>query len=54
MKVDAAFLRPAEVDELHGDASHARDKLGWVPATSLETMVGEMVDADMKRHRSRM
>jgi GDPmannose 4,6-dehydratase len=28
--------------------------LGWVPATSLETMIGEMVEADLARHRARM
>ena len=54
VKVDPAFLRPAEVDVLHGDASKAREKLGWVPETSLETMVGEMVEADLARHRARM
>ena len=54
IKVDPAFLRPAEVEVLHGDASKARQKLGWVPATTLETMVGEMVEADLKRHRARL
>ena len=53
IKVDPAFLRPAEVEVLHGDASKARQKLGWVPATTLETMVGEMVEADLKRHTDR-
>ena len=51
--VDPAFLRPAEVDVLHGDATRARQRLGWVPSTSLEAMVGEMVDADMVRHGAR-
>jgi len=51
--VDAAFLRPAEVDVLHGDASKARQKLGWQPETSLEAMIGEMVEADLKRHTER-
>lgn len=54
VKVDAAFLRPAEVDVLHGDATKAREKLGWKPETSLEAMVGEMVEADLARHRARM
>lgn len=48
--VDAKYLRPAEVDVLLGDASKAREKLGWVPRTSLEDLAAEMVDADIKRH----
>jgi GDPmannose 4,6-dehydratase len=47
--VDERFLRPAEVDLLLGDSSKARAKLGWVPDTSLEQLVAEMVDADMDR-----
>ncbi len=49
----ADLMRPAEVDVLLGDASKARAKLGWVPETSLEQMVAEMVDADLARHRAR-
>ena len=48
-----ALLRPAEVDVLHGDASKARQVLGWSPDTSLETMVAEMVEADLARYRGR-
>ena len=48
--VDPSFLRPSEVDVLHGDASRAKERLGWVPVTSLEAMVKEMVDADIARH----
>jgi GDPmannose 4,6-dehydratase len=47
------FLRPAEVDMLHGDASKARAVLGWQPEISLEDMICEMVDADLARHRRR-
>ncbi|HEY4253823.1 MAG TPA: GDP-mannose 4,6-dehydratase, partial [Roseomonas sp.] len=53
VKVDERFLRPAEVDVLLGDSSKARQQLGWVPETSLETMVAEMVEADLARHRGR-
>jgi GDPmannose 4,6-dehydratase len=42
-------MRPAEVDVLLGDASKAREKLGWSPETTLETLVAEMVDADLAR-----
>eukprot|EP01037_Dinobryon_pediforme_P006004 gene6004-6076_t len=49
----ADLLRPAEVDVLHGDASKAKQALGWQATTSLEDMVAEMVDADLARHRAR-
>lgn len=48
------FLRPAEVDVLHGDASKAFRQLGWRARISLEDMIAEMVDADLVRHRSRL
>ena len=50
----ADLIRPAEVDVLLGDSSKAQKILGWTPETSLETMVAEMVDADLARHRARM
>ena len=48
------LIRPAEVDVLLGDSSKAQQVLGWRPETSLETMIGEMVEADLARHRARM
>jgi GDPmannose 4,6-dehydratase len=48
-----AFLRPAEVDVLLGDCTKARTVLGWEPEITLEEMIGEMVDADLERHRRR-
>jgi GDPmannose 4,6-dehydratase len=54
VKVDPAFMRPAEVDLLLGDPSKAKAALGWEAETSLETMIAEMVEADLFRHRSRM
>ena len=54
VRVDPRFLRPAEVDILLGDASKARQRLGWSPETSLADMIAEMVDADLARHRARM
>jgi GDPmannose 4,6-dehydratase len=45
--IDEKFFRPAEVDLLVGDASKARDKLGWVPKTSFPDLVKLMVDADV-------
>ena len=49
---DPILYRPAEVDVLQGDASKARKQLGWVPKTSLETLITMMVDADMQRIKS--
>jgi GDPmannose 4,6-dehydratase len=46
--IDDAFKRPAEVDLLVGDASKARDQLGWTPGTSFEEMIRLMVDADLR------
>jgi GDPmannose 4,6-dehydratase len=47
--VDPAFLRPAEVDHLVGDASKARRELGWEPQVSFRELVELMVDADVER-----
>ena len=52
--IDQSLLRPAEVDVLLGDASKAKEKLGWEPTISLEEMIAEMVEADLARHRSRL
>jgi GDPmannose 4,6-dehydratase len=49
--IDPAFFRPAEVDVLLGDSSKARAALGWKPEINLETMIREMVDADLERLR---
>jgi GDPmannose 4,6-dehydratase len=49
VKTDPRFVRPAEVDTLLGDASHARKVLGWEPETTFTQLVHMMVDADMKR-----
>ncbi len=48
------FLRPAEVEVLHGDASKALRVLGWQPETTLEEMIAEMVEADLARHRAKL
>jgi GDPmannose 4,6-dehydratase len=49
VEIDPQFLRPAEVDQLVGDPSKARAKLGWEPQVSFEELVQMMVDADVER-----
>jgi GDPmannose 4,6-dehydratase len=52
--VDPQYFRPTEVETLLGDASKARERLGWVPQTSFESMVQEMVEHDLdtaRRHK---
>ncbi len=49
VRVNPRFYRPAEVDLLVGSAKKARAELGWEPETSLETLCGMMVRADVGR-----
>jgi len=46
VRVDARYFRPAEVETLLGDPTKAKEKLGWVPTTTLPELVKEMVEAD--------
>ena len=48
VKQDPRFLRPAEVDQLIGDASKAKKVLGWEPTVDFESLVTMMVDADLE------
>jgi GDPmannose 4,6-dehydratase len=48
VRIDRAYLRPAEVDTLLGDSAKARDVLGWKPAVSFAELVRLMVEADLK------
>ncbi len=45
---DPRYYRPAEVDELVGDFSKAREQLGWEPRTSFRELIELMVDADLE------
>ena len=47
--LDERFLRPAEVYTLLGDATKAREKLGWEPEVGFEEMVRQMVDCDLEQ-----
>ncbi|GIV01759.1 MAG: hypothetical protein KatS3mg015_0589 [Fimbriimonadales bacterium] len=48
VEIDPRYFRPAEVDFLLGDASKAREKLGWKPRVGFEELVRIMVDADLE------
>ena len=43
VRVDPRYFRPTEVETLLGDPTKAREKLGWVPKTSFQELVSEMV-----------
>jgi GDPmannose 4,6-dehydratase len=48
VRVDPRYFRPTEVETLLGDASKAREKLGWVPRIGFDELVREMVREDLK------
>ena len=50
--VDKGLFRPAEVEHLKGDASKAKEKLGWTPEVSFQELVRMMVDADLERAKA--
>lgn len=48
--IDPRYFRPTEVPHLQGDAKKAREKLGWKPTYTLESMIDEMVEAESKTY----
>ena len=46
VNIDPRYFRPAEVETLLGDPTKAKEKLGWIPTTTLEQLVSEMVATD--------
>jgi GDPmannose 4,6-dehydratase len=46
-EIDPRYLRPTEVDELRGDASRAREVLGWKPEVSFDELIARMIAADL-------
>jgi GDPmannose 4,6-dehydratase len=52
VEIDPRYFRPTEVDHLHGDASKAREKLGWAPKVRFQELVERMVRADEEDVRS--
>ena len=51
VEVDSRYFRATEVDFLQGDASKARQKLGWYPKYSLDDLVKEMLESDIETFR---
>jgi GDPmannose 4,6-dehydratase len=51
VELDARYLRPTEVNDLRGDASKARGKLGWAPTVGFEGLVRMMADHDLELAR---
>jgi GDPmannose 4,6-dehydratase len=47
VEIDSRYFRPSEVDVLLGDASKARERLGWTPTVTFEELVRIMVEADV-------
>ena len=48
IRIDPRYYRPTEVQELLGDATKAKEMLNWEPKTTLEQLVSEMVDSELK------
>ncbi|WP_298872738.1 GDP-mannose 4,6-dehydratase [uncultured Bradyrhizobium sp.] len=48
VEIDPRYFRPSEVETLLGDATKAKEKLGWVPKISFQQLVSEMMDEDLK------
>ncbi|MBS1157502.1 MAG: GDP-mannose 4,6-dehydratase [Proteobacteria bacterium] len=51
VRVDPRYFRPAEVETLLGDPTKAKEKLGWVPETTVQEMCAEMVSHDLEEAR---
>ncbi len=51
VRIDKRYFRPTEVDQLLGDSTKAKEKLGWEPKITLEELVGEMIEKDTEEAR---
>ena len=51
LNIDANYFRPTEADVLIGDASKAKEKLGWKAEINLEEMINEMINSDLNALR---
>lgn len=52
VRINSAFYRPAEVELLVGDASKAKEKLGWSAKTGLEDLCKIMAESDLRRYQT--
>ena len=48
IRIDPRYFRPTEVEELLGDSSKANKKLGWKPKITLNQLISEMIEEDLK------
>jgi len=51
IQIDSKYFRPTEVPFLLGDASKAREKLGWAPAYTVDMLIDEMVESELLVHK---
>jgi len=51
IEIDARYFRPTEVEVLQGDATKAREKLGWAPRVGIDDLVRRMVEHDLELAR---
>ncbi|MGI9545209.1 MAG: GDP-mannose 4,6-dehydratase, partial [Cyclobacteriaceae bacterium] len=54
VSIDPNYFRPSEVEELVGDATKAREKLGWKPKHDLNALISEMISSDLKIARKEL
>ena len=54
VRIDPRYFRPTEVEQLLGDPTKARKNLGWEPKTSLDELIQEMIEFDMKEAKKEM
>ena len=53
IKVNPKYYRPTEVEQLLGDASKAKQKLGWTPKVTFDELVKDMMTSDIELMKSR-
>jgi GDPmannose 4,6-dehydratase len=54
VRIDPKFIRPSEVDLLIGDATKARNELGWTPKVKFNELVAKMMEADLTLERTKL
>lgn len=54
IKIDPRYYRPTEVENLLGDSEKAKNKLGWIPEISINELINEMVESDMKIAKNKL